>query len=112
MPLTDSDIQKAMPSFEEFKRNPEKWLGRDDDMFSEIDRGSTLISAYVEKQKYEFMGYRCNSLEEVERVASNMGYQKKDLTYVVETRPNTGYKCDLLFRIMPKSEKAKRDSWK
>ncbi len=61
------------PTFEEFVANKEKYIGRSDDWFSAIDKGSSILSRRVKKQVYILKGYRVESLEKLETLAKNMG---------------------------------------
>ena len=43
----------GMPTFDEFAKNPETLLGRDDERLQEVDRGSTQLNRVVRRQIYE-----------------------------------------------------------
>ena len=76
-------LKKAgFPSFDEFSRNVEKYMGRDDDRLAEVDRGHTDgLKKVVKRQIYEIEGFRCKTLEEVERIAKDRGIPLKELDY-------------------------------
>lgn len=74
------------PTFEEFCRNREKFMGRGDDIFTQVQNGSQVMRKMIKRQYYEIRGYKCNSLEEVERVAQNEGIALKDLSMRPELR--------------------------
>lgn len=98
-------------SFENYKRNRDKYVGRDDDEFALIDRGSTLINN-VRRQIYEVEGYRVKSLDEAERVAKNMGYDIRDLEAKPEViQAGTNGQYDILVRILAKDTRRKREAW-
>jgi hypothetical protein len=98
------------PTFQEFKKNRERWVGRPDDKLAEVDKGGK-INRTTQKHIYEIEGFRCKSLEEVERVARSQGIPIKDLDYKPEVMPNAGHKHDLLVKFMPKSERDRRKDW-
>lgn len=91
--LTVQDIMEnpsafGAPTFDEFKRNREKWIGREDELLGYVDSGSGLLQSVVRRYKYSFipivMGLRgreisCKGLEEVERMAIEHGTRLKDL---------------------------------
>lgn len=99
------------PSFEDFKKNREKWVGKDDDNLGQVDAGSQNINRYVQRHVYEIEGYRCETLEEVERVARNQGIPVRELDYKPEVLPQSGYKCDLLVKFVPKHVRDSRKDW-
>lgn len=106
---TIDTIQKmGAPSFEEFKRNRDKYMGRPDDVLSSVDQGGTMLKGYMKKVRYELEGYRCATLEEVERVASSQGIELSDLDYRAVCVPQSGYTCDILVKFMTKAEYERR----
>jgi hypothetical protein len=96
------------PTFEEFKRNPEKYVGKSGhhDTFASIDRGSKNLARYVKRHKYELLGYRTEKLEEIERIASENNITLKDFT--AECVPLGGGKCDILVRFVSPEGKYRR----
>lgn len=99
----------GMPTFEDFKLNHERYMGRDDDKLAFADKGSDILKRHVKKHIYELEGYRCESLEEVERVASSQGIPLRDLDYRPQLIPLGGGKCDILIKFVSKDERAKRE---
>lgn len=71
----------GMPTFEEFRRNKEKYVGRPDDEIAAIDRGDQNLKC---RQKYFIEGYPVSSLEKAERIALDMG---KSLFHDFKTDP-------------------------
>lgn len=69
----------GMPTFAEFAKNPAQWKLAKDHLFSAISNGSKTMSQFIEDQEYEFMGYKSKSLEEMERIVKNEGYELHDL---------------------------------
>lgn len=101
----------GLPTFDQFARNSEKYVGRDDDRFAEADRGSTHLKAHVQRHIYEIEGYRCKSLEEVERIATAQGINIRELDYRPQVIPLGAGKCDLLVKFVSKDQRAKRKLW-
>lgn len=101
----------GMPSFEEFAQNPEKYMGRDDDKFSQADAGSQALGKHVQRHIYEIEGYRCKNLEEVERVARSQGIPLRELDYQPEVIPTGAGKCNLLVKFVSKTDREKRKLW-
>jgi len=104
--------EKLPFSFEEFVKNRDKYIGRDDEAFGWIDKGSTQLGRYVRNQIYEIEGYRCDSLERVDEIASRMGYTRKELECRPEIIPLSGHKCDILCRFFSKETIKKREAWR
>lgn len=101
----------GLPTFEEFSKNHEKYMGRDDDAFGQVDQGSKQLNKHVQRHVYEIEGYRCKSLEEVERVAASQGIRVNELDYKPQLMPLGGGKCDILVKFVSKAEREKRDLW-
>lgn len=101
----------GLPTFDEFARNRDKYLGREDDRFSEADAGSKALNKHVQRHVYEIEGYRCKTLEEVERVARNQGIPLKELDYQPQVVPTSAGKCDLLVRFVSKTKREARRDW-
>ena len=109
--LFDNPQEFGLPTFDQFRRNPEKYMGRDDDRLAEVSRGGEHIRGIVQRHVYEIEGYRCKTLEEVERIAANQGIPLRELDYRPEVVPNTAGKCDILVRFVNKNTRAKRKDW-
>lgn len=106
-----SDPSKyGAPTFEEFRSNPEKWLGRDDDKFVSADKGSQVLSN-VRKHIYEIEGYRCKTLEEVEKIAASQGIPLRSLDYRPELIPLGGGQADILVKFVSKDGREARANW-
>lgn len=108
----DDPKKFGMPTFEEFKKNREKYLAPYDDVMRQVDRGSTHLSKITKKYFYEFEGCRCRSLEEVERIARDHGVSLQELGYTAEIMPIGGGKCDILVKFISKAERERRDRWR
>lgn len=107
------DIAKfsGFPSFDEYRKNPEKYIGRADASLQEVDRGSTQLDRTVKRHIYEIEGYKCKTLEEVEKVAASMGINLKELDYRPSVQPNTSGGFDIKVRFLSKAERDKRKLW-
>ena len=110
--IYDDPTAFGLPTFDEFRRNSEKYLGRDDDRLAEVSRGSTQLDKHVQKHIYEIEGYRCKSLEEVERIALSQGIQLRELDYVPVVTPTSAGKCDVKVTFKRRNEIAKRNTLK
>jgi hypothetical protein len=97
------------PTFEEFKRNREKYMGRDDDTLESAEKGSQTLKKYVKRYLYEIEGYRCRTLDEVDRVATSQGIPIKDLDYRPTVVPLGGGKFDILVKFISKSDRERRE---
>jgi hypothetical protein len=109
--IFDNPHEYGLPTFEEFRKDPEKYLGRDDDRLAEVSRGGENIREIVQRHIYEIEGYRCKTLEEVERIAANQGIPLRELDYRPQVVPNSGGKCDILVRFVNKNTRARRNDW-
>jgi hypothetical protein len=75
------------PSFDQFVKNREKWIGRDDELMGLVDGGQSLIPG-VKTQKYYFVPIvggvngkpvPCKALVDVERMAKDCGATLREL---------------------------------
>ncbi len=96
------------PTFEDFKRNRSKYLGHEEDTLRSADIGSIVFKKGLKKYRYELEGYRCQSLEEVERVAKSQGIALSDLDYRPEFIPLGGGQAEMLVKFISKHERQKR----
>ena len=110
MDLGGKGLPSGVPTFDEFCKNPDQWRTRDDAKLAEVDKGGK-INRVTQKHRYEIAGFKCKTLHEVERIASNQGIPMKELDYRPVCIPQTGHKCDMLIKFMPKWEREKRDAW-
>jgi hypothetical protein len=110
--IFDNPEEYGMPSFDEFCRNREKYMGREDDRLIEVDRGSQTMRRNVSRHVYEIEGYRCKSLEEVERIAANQGIPLRELDYRPQVLQAGAGKFDLVVRFVSKSERERRNKWR
>lgn len=103
------------PTFEQFKANRDKWLGRWDDKFAEVDRGSRMpgLGRMIKKYKYQVEHYTCDSLEECEKVALSLGIDLQSNEYKYETVlvPQGGGTCDAVIKFISTDERKRRESW-
>ena len=99
------------PTWEEFKKNPDKYLGKSDQVLATVDKGSHNLQRVVEKYVYEIEGFRCNTLEEVERIAGDYGIPLKQLDYRPELIPQGGGKSKMLVKFVSKDMREKRALW-
>ncbi len=110
--IFDNPEDFGMPTFDEFCRNREKYMGRDDDRLTEVERGSVTMRNSVKRHVYELEGYRCHSLEEVERVALNQGIQLRELDYRPQVVQAGAGKFDLIVKFVSKSVRENRNKWR
>lgn len=98
------------PTFEEFRRSPERFLGRQDQILSSADKGSKFLNN-VQRHIYEIEGYRCKTIEEVERVAASQGIPLRELDYRPELIPQGGGRADILVKFVSKTTRDARADW-
>ena len=101
----------GLPTFDEFAKNPDLLFGKEDERLAEVERGSTNLNRVVKRYVYEIEGYRCKSLQEVERVARSMGINLRELDYQPQMEPNTSGKFDIKVKFVSKADRQKRQNW-
>jgi hypothetical protein len=100
-------MRRGGPTFEEFSKNPDKFRGSEEDSLNQVEKGSSVFYKGV-KYKYEIEGYKCKTLEEVERVAKSQGIPLRELDYRPEIIPQGGGRAEFNVKFMPKSQRDKR----
>lgn len=107
--IAENPTKFGMPTLDEFTRNKEKWMGRDDDEIAAIDRGDPVLGC---RQRYYIENYRVESLEQAERIARDMGLNLfHDFVVHPQLRPDhgAGFYNEVTFR--PKRDLQKRENW-
>lgn len=109
--LMDNPNKFGAPTFQQFKDRRSFYQKNHNTSFGNIEKGGEISNRFTKKQKYELGGYRCNSLEEVERVALNMGLDMKTLSdnYQAIFLPLGGGQADVLVKFMTPEDRQKRD---
>lgn len=79
------------PSFEKFKKNPDKWRNHEEDIFVSLEQMECFFKKRVKAVSYYWRGkYKCRSLQELQAVTRNEGYKGSDLEYQPIARPSDG----------------------
>lgn len=97
----------GMPTLQEYMDSPDKYRGRDDDRFSEAEKGAHNLKRVTKKIIHEIEGYRCKNLEEVERIAKSQGIPVKDLDYQPSVQQAGAGKYDIIVRWVSKQKRLK-----
>lgn len=73
--LASNPKKYGLPTLEEFAKNPEIFNAAltPDELMAQIDRGSQNLNRHVTSHEYYVGDYKCDSLEQAERVLSQMG---------------------------------------
>ena len=111
--LSSNPEKYGFCSFADFRKNPDKWRPKKDQLLRSIDvgvRGETL-SKNISGHRYFLEGYRCDSLEKVEDLAKNMGIRTSDLTCHIVRQKDLAGKERLDIHLMSKDTVDKRKTW-
>lgn len=105
--LMENPSKFGMPTFDEFVGNRDKYTDRPDAMIEAIDRGDPALGC---RQRYYVEHYRVDSLEQAQRIASDMGGSLYE-DYIIDPqlRPDGagGFYNDVTFRSKKSLEKRK-----
>lgn len=109
--LVQDPKKYGAPTFKEFCENYDKITKRDS--FGVIDKGSDLFkkSNIVKRHVFEIEGHRCKTLEQVERIAKEYGWDLHQLDYRPEVIPLGGGKADILVKFVSKADRERRHNW-
>lgn len=98
------------PSFQHFAKNKEKYFGTETESFAEVDKGSLIFKKGLRKFRFEILGYRCKTLEEVERICREQGINIRALEYQPEFIPLGGGEAEMLVKFVSKDERERRNA--
>jgi hypothetical protein len=71
--MIDNPHKYGLPTIEEFSKNPEKFRTGVESLFEVADKGSTNLNRLIRKHEYRIMGYKCKTLEEVQKIMNAEG---------------------------------------
>ena len=97
------------PSFDEFKKNPDKWRSRPEEIFESADASTISLREKLKSQKYSWKDqYVCDSLEQLERIAKEEGFSPTDLEMMPKARSQNGTSADgdieIIVEFWPKND--------
>ena len=98
-------------TFEQFRKNPSKWRARPEQALESIEGAGTLYKSQIRKMTYELEGYRCDTLEDVQSQAGQMGFRDQDLVFFPVRHNHLAGKFDMLVRIFHKNTVKQRGAW-
>jgi hypothetical protein len=95
--LTLKDIMRnpekfGMPTFDEYCRNPDKYKIREDEILSVVSDGVDILRNAVVEQVYHIKGYKVKTLEKIESIAKDLGWEMTELDIKPELERTTGGK--------------------
>jgi hypothetical protein len=116
MARIDSDLLRdptkyGFCTFEEFRKNKDKWRPNPEQALASIEQGGTLFKGRIRKMKFEFEGYPCDSVEGVQNLSKQMGFQDKDIVFYPVAHNHLAGKFDLLVRCFNKATVKQRQEW-
>jgi hypothetical protein len=99
----------GFPTFDEFRKNPDKWRKRPDELLISADGSTQAFRDQVERHRYMWRDqYSFGSLEQIERVCREEGYSTEDLEMEPLVKPLHGSskqgKVEIVIRFWPKDE--------
>lgn len=99
------------PTFEQFKARRDHYKKNHNTSFGNIERGGEIANRFTKKQIYEINGYRCKTLEEVEKVALSMGLNLQTLSnnYQAQFLPLGGGQAEVLVKFMTPEDRQRRN---
>lgn len=97
------------PTFDEFRKNPDKWRERPEEILEAVDSSSHTFRDVIKRQVYFWRDtHECKSLEQVERIAREEGYDLSGLEMEPLVRPLHGslanHDMEVVIRFWPKLE--------
>lgn len=101
----------GLPTFDDFKKYPEKYLGHLEDLLSCLDKGSELLGGYIRKHVAYVEGYRVRSYEEAQRILRSMGIREDQIEWSANCVNMYAGKCDLEIKIFSKGTMERRNAW-
>jgi hypothetical protein len=98
--ITQNPHKYGAPTFEEFARQPQKYVRAMEQVMIAPDRGSSAIGHLVKTQKYFFRDgkgkiYDCKTLDAVHKVADSEGVHFTQLDYDPQVVPTGDGRCEI-----------------
>lgn len=79
------------PTFAEFKKNPDKYRVKEEDIFISLEQMECFFKKRVRSVSYYWRGtYKCRTLQELQRLTRNEGFKGNDLEYQPIAAPSHG----------------------
>lgn len=107
--IMNNPVKYGAPTLQDFKSRRSYYANGHNKTFGRIDKGGAIANKYTKKQIFEIEGYRCKTLEEVERVALNLGLDLKTLKYQAHFLPLGGGSADMLVKFISEADLQKRN---
>lgn len=79
MDLIEDPKAYGLPTFQEFQKDRDRWLGKKDDIMSVLDQGPTSFRKDLKRIKYRVQGLEMKGLEEVETMLGDFGYSTEEV---------------------------------
>lgn len=80
----NSIIAMGFPTFDEFRKNPDKYRNRPEEFLESADAADVSFKAQLKKMKHTWRGeYKVDSLEQLQRICNLEGFSEGD----IEARP-------------------------
>ena len=102
--LLDNPNKYGLPTFQEFAKNPAKWKQGVEELFEIVDKGSTELNRLIRKHEYRILGYKCDSLEEVQRIMNAEGIRLEDFEIKGDLHRETAGKLKVIVDFVPKNK--------
>lgn len=103
--ITLDPAKFGAPTFDEFVRNRERYIGRQDDLAIQVDKGSFMFKKDID-YRYYIEGYRCDSLESVESTANSMGLNWGQMEISPEWREGISGRTEMHVHFHKKREES------
>jgi hypothetical protein len=97
VPLTDEQLKylrlSGFPTFDQFQKEPDKYRGGWEEIFACIENGPDILrNATKGKHVLKVVGRRVESIGQMIRVARDMGFDLKKMTFEVNLEKASGGK--------------------
>ena len=89
----------GMPSFDQFRKDPDKFRDSEGARMGRLDQGSRVFNNLVEKQTYKYKKWETTSLEEFQRVLKNEGKDFMNMKLCPQVIPTKGGKCEIVIEV-------------
>lgn len=105
--LTQLIAEGSFPSFDQFKKNPDAWRERPEQLFESIDASMITGRKDLKNQKHYWRdGKESFTVEKLQRVVKEQGYKMSEVDMIPFRTYNTSGtgKDEIFVRVYPKSE--------
>lgn len=90
----------GFPSFDEFCKNPDKYRVRSDQVLATTDACDSILKRDIKKQYFMINGHKVETLEKVQQIANDLGWDLSKMKMEPELQKTTAGKYEVHMKFV------------